>query len=406
MKKSKCSVFLIALIVLFCLSGFTGKNTRGSYGSTMLRKQTSRSELEQAKANLLNECFDLLEANEQLYAGLFRCLEYTDEYVQTASWDSLLKARASASAALAAIRQMELPEFDLTEEEMELLKNADIEANDVQREYDTLADERTSKEDTAVLFYKTLENDVFMKASVEDAIPAMVEFYQEYFTLEYRYLCLFANYILIQAEGEDIWPLWTDRLPCMADCADEWYQKTAQVEKATDQVLDEMQVLQTQMGSFLGVSEFTLEIVREAVETGDLDALKREVNIIKGVPGYFPIPDWLPDVVNLYLVTDPDTQEKVLVKAGEDLHSVPSACYIPCGVISQEDAAAYGEHLNQWGIETYDTWNESEDTWQLLAKSGSSFLMVTWNENETVLYLPEPVGCLIPELYLYAMIIE
>ncbi len=369
-------------------------------------EQTSRSELEQTKAKLLNECFELLEVNEQLYSGLFRSLEYTGNYVQPSSWDSLLKARASASAALVAIRQMELPVFDLTAEEMELLEDADIEANDVQREYETLVGARTSKEDTAALFCYTLEDDVFMKANVEDAIPAMVEFYREYFTLEYRYLCLFANYMLLQMDAAGSWQLWIDQLSCMAACADVWYEETADVESAADQVLDEMQVLQTQMGSFLGVSEFTQEIVQEAMETGDLDSLQREINEIKGVPGYFPIPSWLPNVVNLYFVIDPDTQEQHLVKAGEELNRVPSACYISCGAVSQEAAAAYGEHLKQWGIETYDTWNESKDTWQLLAKSGSSTLMIEWKENETLLYFTEPVGCLISELYLYAMTME
>ena len=69
----------------------------------------------------------------------------------------------------------------------------------------------------------------------------------------------------------------------------------------------------------------------------------------------------------------------------------------------QEDVTAYGEYLQQWGIETYDKWNEAKDTWQLLANSGSSTMMIEWTEDETLLYLTEPVGCLIPELYLYAM---
>ena len=72
----------------------------------------------------------------------------------------------------------------------------------------------------------------------------------------------------------------------------------------------------------------------------------------------------------------------------------------------QEDVTAYEAYLQQWGIETYATWNEERNTWQLLANSGSSTMMIEWTENETLLYLTEPVGCLIPELYLYAMTIE
>lgn len=398
MKKTIMIRMLIAVVVLVCLGGCAGQTTPKLHGITM-----QGSALEQAEEKLLNECFELMEVNEQLYSGIFRSLDYTDDYVDTSSWDSLLKARASASAALVSIRQLELPVFDLASAEMDLLTEADIEANDVQREFEALEGVRISKENTAALLCYTLEDDVFMKSSVEDAIPAMAAFYRDYFILEYRYICLFANYMLIQLDEEDTWQTWIERLPYMAACADEWYEKTADVERATDRVLDEMQVLQTQMGSFLGVSKFSLEIVQEAVETGDRNALQREINTIGGVPGYFPIPTWLPDVVNLYLVSDPDTQEKRLVKAGEELNSIPSACYISCGSVMQEDVTAYGEYLQQWGIETYGTWNETKDTWQLLANSGSSTMMIEWTEDETLLYLTEPVGCLIPELYLYAM---
>ena len=67
---------------------------------------------------------------------------------------------------------------------------------------------------------------------------------------------------------------------------------------------------------------------------------------------------------------------------------------------------AYGEYLVLWGIVTYSTWNEAKDTWQLLANSGDSTMMIEWTEDETLLYLTEPIGCLIPELYLYAMTME
>ena len=106
------------------------------------------------------------------------------------------------------------------------------------------------------------------------------------------------------------------------------------------------------------------------------------------------------------LVTDPATQEKQLVVSDAQLDSVPSACYISCGAIAQEEVVAYGEYLKQWGIEIYGTWNETQDTYQLLANSGNSAMMVEWTEEETLLYLAEPVGCLIPELYLYAMTAE
>lgn len=407
MKNPKLKCIVALLMVLLCLNGCMPRKTQSdSDAGVKQEEQIANQDLHHAKAELQNACFDLLEANEQMYAGIFRCLEYTEDYVQTGSWDNLLKARASASAALVELRQMELPAFELTGETMDLLEEAGIEVNAVQREFEILEDTRMSKEDTAVLLCYTLEDDIFLKASAEEALPAMTNFYRDYFTLEYRYMSLFANYMLVQMDAGDLWDSWKGQLPVMAACSEEWYQETTEVEKATDQVLDEMQTLQTQMGEFLGISEFTLEIVQDAAETGNLDVLRGEINQISGVPGYFPIPQWLPDVVNLYLVTDPDTQELRLVNSGEDLNSVPSACYISCGTVSRDDVESYETYLGLWGIETDAGWNETKDTWQMIAESGSSTMMIEWTENETLLYLMEPVGCLIPELYLRAMLAE
>lgn len=394
------NIILSMLLLLSCMTGCTEKD---SPIPQLTKEQVEQSHLQQTGSKLLMELFELLKINEEVYSNIFRIMEYTEVYGQNNSWDSLLKARASASAALVAIRQMELPTLNLTEGEITILMDKGVEVNAVQREFEALQSWHSSKDDTASLFCYTLEDDVFMKASVEDAIPAMAEFYQEYFILEYRYLCYFVNYMLIQIDSLDTWQLWIDQFPCMAACADVCYQETSELEVATGLILDEMEVLQAQMGSFLGTSEYTLEIVQEAVETGNLDALQREINEMEDVPGYFPIPNWLPDVVNLYLVTDLETQEKRLVNAGEELNTVPSACYICCGAISLDNVTAYGEYLAQWDIETYSTWNETKDTWQLLANSGSSTMMIEWTENETLLYLIEPVGCLIPELYLNAM---
>lgn len=394
------SIILSILLLLSCLTGCTEKD---SPLPQQQNEQVEQPAFQQASSKLLAELFELLQLNEEVYSNMLRIMEYTEAYGQSNSWDSLLKARASASAALVAMRQTELPALDLTEDEITILMDKGVEINAVQREFEALESWHASKDDTASLFCYTLEDDVFMKASVEDAIPAMVEFYRVYFILEYRHLCYFVNYMLIQMDSLDTWQLWIDQFPCMAACADVCYRETSELEAVTGLLLDEMEVLQTQMGSFLGTSEYTLEIIQEAVETGNLDVLQREINEMEDVPGYFPIPSWLPEVVNLYLVTDPETQQKQLVSAGEEINTVPSACYISCGAVSLEDITAYGEYLAQWGIKTYGTWNEAKDTWQLLANSGSSTMMIEWAEGETMLYLTEPVGCLIPELYLYAM---
>ena len=352
---------------------------------------------------LLEDWYRLLETNEEIYSRMFRVLDHMDAYARERTWDELLKARALCSAALVEIRQMELPESQLTQELIGEYVDAGVEINVFLREFEELEDRRKSICDTVMLLNYTLEDDVFMKASVEIAIPAMVEFYREYFTLEYRYLCQYSNYLLLQIHTEAYWMTWCDQLPCLNECAGDWYGEQDEVLQASDELLDQMQALQAEMGSFLGISEYTLQIVREAVETGDMETLQREINRHDDAPGCFPMPQWLPDVVHLYLVTDPETQEKRLVQAGEELTSVPTACYISCGAIAQEQVESYIQGLSQRGIMIYSTTNDDRDICQVLAVNGRSSMMIEWTPEDTLIYLTEPVGCLIPELYFDAI---
>lgn len=408
MKKQNKRILATVIVIVFAFSALAGcsANNVPQNDKSQAEEVNPSDELRQAKSKLLAEWYELLEVHEAVYSGMFRVLKYMEIYGQDNTWDSLLKARASASAFLVAVRQMELPTLDLTERQITLLAESGVEINNIQREFESLASGLESRNNTAALFCYTLEDDVFMRASVEDAIPSMAAFYQDYFTKEYRRLSHFTNYWLLQMDSGDTWQLWMEQLPCMADCADIWYETQKDVERADGQLLSEMEALQSQMGSFLGISDYTLEIGQETVDTGEMDTLRRELNRITGVPGYFLIPRWLPNIANLYLITDPDTNEKRLVKSGEELDEAPSACYISCGVVPLEEVEAYVEQLKLLGVETYGTWNESKDTWQMLAKSGSSTMMIEWTEDKTLLYLTEPVGCLIPELYLYAMTME
>lgn len=410
MKKRINSVAALVLCAAMLLSVLTGcgkKTVPDETGNTQQQTEaTAAPQQNPEKEKLLEQWFELLKAYENVYSSLFQTMEYMEAFGRDNSWDSLLKARASTSATMVLIRQMELPALTLTEAEIGLLADAEVEINAVQREFENLGNWINNMDDTVTLIHYTLEEDVFLKAEAQESVPAKATFYREYHSLEYRFISLFTNYLLLQLDAADTWQTYLEQLPCMAACADMWYDDPTATEEASMGVLDEMEALQVQMGSFLGTSEFVLEILEEALQTGELDNLRREINLIDGVPAYFPIPRWLPDVLTLYMMPDADTQANRLVVAGEKLERAPSACCISCGAIALEDVQAYAEILEQVGIVTYGAWNDAKDEWQLLAKNGDSTVCINWTKNETTIYLKEPLGCLIPELYLYAMILE
>ena len=59
--------------------------------------------------------------------------------------------------------------------------------------------------------------------------------------------------------------------------------------------------------------------------------------------------------------------------------------------------------MNALDIESFGDWDEEDQSYSILAKSGESLMMVKWSQEETVLYLKKPIACLMPLLYYEAM---
>ena len=99
---------------------------------------TEPAEVQTGNRVLLDDWYRLLQAAEEIYGGTFRVLEEMEAYAQDSTWENLLKARASCSAALVALRQMELPKPQMTQEMIDGYADAGVEINVLLREFDAL----------------------------------------------------------------------------------------------------------------------------------------------------------------------------------------------------------------------------------------------------------------------------
>ena len=195
--------------------------------------------------------------------------------------------------------------------------------------------------DTAMLLCYTLEDDVFLKTTVETTIPAMVEFYREYFQLEYGYLSQYSNYLLLEIRSEAEWDKWI-ALPWLSVCADPWRN-------------DSDEIMAARRGHWTGYRHYRLRWAAcWACQSIRWSLFRRQ---------------WRREI------------------------------WMPCGVIEQAQVEAYVRHLQDWGIPCYGLWEDAEEAFRVVAKSGESSMMIKWTPEETLIYLTEPVGGLIPEFY-------
>lgn len=353
---------------------------------------------------LQNQWMACLEASEQIYSNMLWAFEYAEAFSQDNSWESLQKARAACCSVIQSMYAMQLPENTMSQEQLFALMEKGIEADVVTVEIAQLPTLLNYKLNTMKCLLYLLRDDVYLAPSA-NKIGNWVKSNHNNALQQCEYLAVTTNYLLLQMQDTGLWNDLSERCPSIGKFCSEWKADPDDLQMEADRILDEMALQLDAESEYLGISEYTLKTVQDAVASGDLQPLSDALHTMDHVPAWFPMPDWLPqEILWYYLTEDESTGDLNVVQTGEDLSEELSACYIPCDGITMEDVHRYEERLVTWGMNFYST--EENGTYQILVDGGDSDLLLTWTQEKTTLYLTGKIGCLMPELYLAAMTME
>lgn len=354
---------------------------------------------------LLDHMERYLAVTEDIQTQMLTLLDYVEEFSEDNSWDSLLKAKAACFSAKRYLRELKLPEFTLTDSQYEALIEAGIEADVVRKDYSGLEEEREACMDTVNLVTQMLQADVFLSANVS-MFPQWIESRKAAAASTLEYTCLTVNYLLLQLDDHGLWEKMPEAYPCISEKQAAWDDDPSSLVAKCAEVLDQYEEYISGTVAYAAASKYTLSIVEEAISTGELEQLAKQLHTIEGVPGYIPMPYWLPEDSEIfYCVDDSGTGELRLVEAGEIITQAPSVCYISCGRIPQEDVKEYLKVLDQLGYAIHTDGSQDDSAYSaLVMRDAALALFVEWTQEDTALYLREPIRCLIPELYFAAML--
>ena len=386
MKKSVKWIALLLAVVLLSLP-------------FLLRLQSDRKQLQENETALREQWAYCLKASDWIYGKMLWAFQYTDAYTKENTWDNLLKARAACSAAKLSLEQVEFQGPELTQEQYLLLMRQGIEAEAVLSQFDQLEMERQQNLYTLTCLEALLLEDVYL-APTAQKLSAWIENCTRTLGLESQYLRLTTNYLFLQM-GDRQWGEVPEQYPVIFSSCGSWSKDPEQLQADCAIVVDAFEELLNGSTMYVGISEYGLTLVQQALEGKDISP---HLQSISGVPAYFPDPGWSWDDASYsHLFLDPDTQEMRMPQPGEALTQAPEVCYIQCQGVSLEQVQEYEQLLNALDIESFGDWDEEDQSYSILAKSGESLMMVKWSQEETVLYLKKPIACLMPLLYYEAM---
>lgn len=392
MKRGFCLVMVLVLVLSLC-TGCASKEANAA--------STADAPLDE-KQLLLDHWTRYLTVKEDIHSQMHWVLDFVDAFLTDNQWESLLKARAACNAAAAYLQDYDLPEFTLTQEQCDSLITSGIEADLVQAEYLNLPTALGQERSTLASLDALLNHDMFLQASFE-SLSTWSETCRGGLEDLALYYSLSTNYLLLQLELPELWDSLPEQYPTLSQMTAEWEENPDALLEQGNAISNQYEERQIQMSACIGASEYTLQLVQEALDTQDLTYLIQALHTIENVTCYVPMPNWMLDnYVCTYQVDNPDTKEQETIVSGQEISSAPSGYYVSASA-TQDEVAQYAQTLASYGFSPSAGWKEETGAYQVVLLEENVSLIVEWTKDATVLYMSDPIACLIPELYLIAM---
>jgi len=386
----------------------------------------------------LSQC---LSYYDSLYESILWSLDYAQEYSDKNDWSALSRARAACTAAKAAITEEPLPDNTVSMEQyLELLHN-NVESDLVYALWEDPQEEGTM----LLQIICSLESFVYEQIHFYEMTPRLETWIGDcraFIQAHCKYLTLITNYLLLQMDMESRWETLSKQMPTVFSFRQDWSLDETLTAERYAKAHEEYNACYLRMEDLDSISNYSrrLESIATSIphRPSVSDVMAPYMWEIPDIPAYFPMPEWLENtlpgksntleaknakeelkeqyeeaipanqiiVAWQYEYLDPESQRVQQLLAGNKLQGAPARCCITAQHLPQEEITNYCRLLEEFGLNPLLQTNKEGDVTTLEVISAICCLQITWTEQETVLLLTEPVGCLIPETYLKAIMAQ
>lgn len=391
--KSRIALFLTAALLALMLVGCGAKN---GYQENIAAQ----------KENVWQQWEYCLKTHELVYDTMRLALDEVQIGSEDLNWDSLLRARAMVSSAKLRLTNVILTGREVDEADYMALLKAGLEPELVLTEYEKI--EEIFQQNLLILNHleNMLMSDIWLTYNAE-YMEVWMEFCQALVTSNCEYLCLTTNYLMLQWDNSEKWQETLETYPTIASAADSWCDDPEQLTADRAEILESISQQQEMETIFYDelitdYTYFVLELARmqglnEKYAASAYENIQDDMVTMHGAVTFFPLPNWLPEeLITIYM--DNEDSESRTVRLGEKIEPENILCWINCDGIEKVEVQVYTLLLKTFGMTVNEY--EEEDYYQILCENGDCKLNVTWERGKTTIYLPAPVGCMVPDWYL------
>lgn len=319
---------------------------------------------------------------------------YAQRYLEDPSWDNLIRARAAASAARRALKQIEAPQVELDSEVRAALKGR-LEEMVMVTDNITAASLELQTMDMQMDNLEQSLQDFFLYTLDTARLKIETEFFRADCEHKNAYYGYITNALLLRFHMKPRWETLQQDCPVLAQFWQPWEASDKRLQaRAEDEINQAEQLMQEKQKQLLYAEE-SLANMEQAVNTGNWALLLEQMEQPAGMPVCFPLPPWDQERTIHYAQREGELIH--LVSCGDDLEQRPDLAYIYYAHVSREEFEAYCSMLEGLGFAFVQ--KDMEDGGAMaLAKQGEYSLAVLFSEEETVLRTGEPMASMLSQL--------
>lgn len=415
---------------------------------------------------LYQQLAQCLSYYNSLYENILWSLDYAQKYTVNKEWATLVRARAACTAAKAAVIEEPLPDNMVSMEQYLELLHSNVDSDLVYALWEDIQEEDTQ----VIQIIHSLDSFLYEQIHFYEMSPRIelwITDCRTYIQAHCKYLTLITNYLLLQMDRESWWKPLSKQLPTVFSSNHDWSIDETLVAERYTEAYEESNACYLRMEDLESICSYAerLENIAESIGHNPSvhDVMAPYMWKVPNIPTYFPMPEWLENTLpgksstleaygeiqkqfeeeidklerqyrssrrevyapteendsveeeipaNHITVTwqyedlDPDLQKPRQLHAGDQLNGVPTLCRITAQNLPQEEIKKYCSLLEEFGLMPLLQTNNEGNVTTIEVINGICRLQITWTEQNTVLLLTEPVGCLIPATYLKAIMAQ
>ena len=369
--------------------------------SSLSREVHAESESEK---RLLNDLLGYVYSSEFICSDILWVADAFDRFDRERKWESLQLARAAVTIARTDIESFKFPDTELTANDRKDFMKRGIDINFMGNLREMFEAHRTTFKNICLNLNSSVMNDVFLKDGWKIAVRKASND-RKHMNLNLRELADMADWVLVSLNDPAITKKFNDLMKKHCPKTHAFQRKKPEspekIEASSNEILNQYEEIISEENKITGAATNLLNFTRHAIETGDMESIRKNIMTISNMPAMIHCPSWFSNKDIRYFWKE-NGKIQPSPKARTKLKRIPDICRVRIDGVSLAQVKAYQNELQSMGLPCRES-TEKDGKLTLYYRAGGSEFFVIWENGKAEILMTEKPFCLIPILYLMTM---